>query len=245
MNTDQSNHLDRNFETEESRGLLERGTRALGLDLAPEQIDQFLAYLDLLLKWNRKMNLTALRTPREIIIHHFLDSLLLLPYLPETGNLLDLGSGAGFPGIPLKIARPDLTIDLVEATAKKASFLKEVIRRLGLSGTAVIPIFLGKSPIPFEPANPWEVFLSRGVNLEVVLKAVEPYWGPSQRLLLMKGKDWEEEISGLASLLKKMEIVMDQTVTITPPLSEREWVLVILKKSNHLTGLQYNYYTLV
>ena len=114
-----------------------------------------------------------------------------------------------------------------------------------MSGTAVIPIFLGKSPIPFEPANPWEVFLSRGVNLEVVLKAVEPYWGPSQRLLLMKGKDWEEEISGLASLLKKMEIVMDQTVTITPPLSEREWVLVILKKSNHLTGLQYNYYTLV
>ena len=119
MNTDQSNHLDRNFETEESRGLLERGTRALGLDLAPEQIDQFLAYLDLLLKWNRKMNLTALRTPREIIIHHFLDSLLLLPYLPETGNLLDLGSGAGFPGIPLKIARPDLTIDLVGLRQKK------------------------------------------------------------------------------------------------------------------------------
>ena len=85
--------------------------------------------------------------------------------------------------------------------------------------------------MPFEPANPWEVFLSRGVNLEVVLKAVEPYWGPSQRLLLMKGKDWEEEISRLAPLLKKMEIIVDRTVPIKNPLSGKEWVLVILKKS--------------
>jgi 16S rRNA (guanine527-N7)-methyltransferase len=231
MKKNQGNYPGRNLDSAEARDLLVRGTRDLGLNLAPEQIEQFLAYLDLLLKWNRKMNLTALRSPREIIIHHFLDSLLLLPYLPETENLLDLGSGAGFPGIPLKIARPGLTIDLVEATAKKASFLKEVVRRLGLSGTAVIPVFLGKSPMPFEPANPWEVFLSRGVNLEVVLKAVEPYWGPSQRLLLMKGKDWEEEISGLAPLLKKMEITVDRTVPIKTPLSGKEWVLVILWKT--------------
>jgi hypothetical protein len=61
----------------------------------------------------------------------------------------------------------------------------------------------------------------------------------------MKGKDWEEEISGLAPLLKKMEIIVDRTVPIKNPLSGKEWVLVILKKSNHLTGLQYNYYTLV
>lgn len=229
----------------EARDLLLRGTRALDLNLAPEQIDQFLVYLDLLLKWNRKMSLTALRTPTEIISRHFLDSLLLLPYLPETGRLLDIGSGAGFPGLPLKIARPGLTIDLVEATAKKVSFLKEAVRRLGLSGVEVWPLFLGKSPMPIDSANPWEVFISRGVNLEVVLKAVEPYWESRSRLLLMKGKNWEEEISGLNPLLKKLEIIVDQTVTITPPLSKREWVLVILKKSNHLTGLEYNYHTLV
>ena len=122
MNKPQSNNLDRNLDPAEARNLLERGVRAMGLDLASEQIEQFLAYLALLLKWNRKMNLTALRSPREIIIHHFLDSLLLPPDLPQNVRLLDIGSGAGFPGIPLKIARPGLTIDLVEATAKKASF---------------------------------------------------------------------------------------------------------------------------
>ena len=245
MSKEHGNNLERNLDPTEARNLLERGVRAMGLDLASEQIEQFLTYLALLLKWNRKMNLTSLRSPREIIIHLFLDSLLLLPHLPQNVRLLDIGSGAGFPGLPLKIARPGLTIDLVEATAKKVSFLKEVIRCLGLSAIAVRPVFLGKSPMPFEPANAWEVFLSRGVNLRGVLKAVEPYWGSRQRLMLMKGKDWEKEISGLAPLLKKMEIIVDQTVTITPPLSEREWVLVILKKSNHLTGLLYNYHTLV
>ena len=231
MKKDHGKKLDWNLDPTEARNLLELGTRALDLNLTPEQINQFLTYLDLLLKWNRKMNLTALRTPREIIIHHFLDSLLLLPYLPETGRLLDIGSGAGFPGLPLKIARPGLTIDLVEATAKKVSFLKEAIRLLGLSGVEVWPLFLGKSPMPLDPSNPWEVFLCRGVNLEVVLKAVEPYWESRSRLLLIKGKNWEEEISELDPLLKKLEIIVDQTVTITPPLSEREWVLLILWKT--------------
>jgi 16S rRNA (guanine527-N7)-methyltransferase len=230
MNKPQSKNLDRNLDPTEARDLLLRGTRALGLTLAPEQIDQFLAYLALLLKWNRKMNLTALRTPREIIIHHFLDSLLLLPYLPETGRLLDIGSGAGFPGLPLKIARPGLTIDLVEATAKKVSFLKEAIRRLGLSGVEVWPLFLGKSPMPFDSANPWEVFISRGVNLGVVLKAVEPYWESRSRLLLMKGKNWKEEIYGLDPLLKKLEIAVDRTVHQKNSLSVKDWMLVIIKK---------------
>ena len=227
----QGNNLERNLDPAEARNLLERGTRVLGLDLASEQIEQFLAYLALLLKWNRKMNLTALRSPREIIIHHFLDSLLLLPHLPQNARLLDIGSGAGFPGLPLKIARPGLTIDLVEATAKKVSFLKEAVRRLGLSGMNVIPVFLGKEPMALPPEVSWDVFVSRGVNLEVVLRAVKPYWGPAQRLLLMKGPDWREEIKKLGPLLKKQQVGAERTILSTNPLSERQWVLVILWKT--------------
>ncbi len=231
MNKPQTNTPARNLDPAEARNLLERGTRILGLPLAPEQIEQFLAYLDLLLKWNRRMNLTALRTPAEIISRHFLDSLLLLPHLPETGRLLDIGSGAGFPGLPLNIARPGLTIDLVEATAKKVSFLKEAVRRLGLSGVEVWPLFLGKSPMPFDSANPWDFFLSRGVNLEVVLKAVEPYWESRSRLLLMKGPEWREEIEKLGPLLKKQQVVVERTILSANPLSARTWVLVILWKT--------------
>ena len=231
MKKDHGKNLDRNFDSTEARNLLERGARALNLDLASKQIDQFLAYLDLLLKWNRKMNLTALRTPAEIISRHFLDSLLLLPHLPQNARLLDIGSGAGFPGLPLKIARPGLTIDLVEATAKKASFLKEAVRRLGLSGMNVIPVFLGKEPVALPPDVSWDFFVSRGVKLEAVLRAVNPFWGPAQRLLLMKGPDWQEEIEKLAPLLKKQQVGVERTILSANPLSARQWVLVILWKT--------------
>jgi 16S rRNA (guanine527-N7)-methyltransferase len=231
MNKPPGRELERDLDPTEARSLLERGTRVLGLDLAPGQIEQFLVYLELLLKWNRRMNLTALRSPREIIMHHFLDSLLLLPYLPETGNLLDLGSGAGFPGIPLKIARPGLTIDLAEATAKKVSFLKEAVRHLGLSGIKVIPVFLGKEPLALPPEVSWDFFVSRGVKLEAVLKAVKPFWGPAQRLLLMKGPDWREEIEKLGAVLKKQQVGVERTILSANPLSARQWVLVILWKT--------------
>lgn len=231
MNKPQTNTPARNLDTTEAHNLLERGTRALGLDLASEQIDQFLTYLELLLKWNRKMNLTALRSPREIIIHHFLDSLLLLPHLSQNARLLDIGSGAGFPGLPLKIARPDLTIDLVEATAKKVSFLKEAVRRLELSQMNVITIFLGKEPVALPPEVSWDFFVSRGVKLEAVLRAVKPFWGPTQRLLLMKGPDWREEIEKLGPLLKKQQVGVERTILSANPLSARSWVLVILWKT--------------
>jgi 16S rRNA (guanine527-N7)-methyltransferase len=171
-----------------------------------------------------------LRAPEEIISRHFLDSLLLLPHLPETGRLLDIGSGAGFPGLPLKIVRPGLTVDLAEATAKKASFLKEAVRRLGLSGVNVFPVFLGKDPIPLEPTEPWDIFLSRGVNMEVVLRAVAPYWGSAQHLLLMKGQGWREEIENETSFLNKHQVQATEPIRVKNPLSEREVVLVILRK---------------
>ncbi|MCU0579184.1 MAG: class I SAM-dependent methyltransferase, partial [Desulfobacterota bacterium] len=128
--------------------------------------------------------------------------------------MLDIGSGAGFPGLPLKIARPGLKIDLAEATAKKASFLKEAVRRLQLSGVNVFPIFLGKEPLPLKPAEPWDVFLSRGVNIEVVLRAITPYWGPAGRLLLMKGPEWREEITRLAPLLTRLQLYAEKAIPL-------------------------------
>jgi 16S rRNA (guanine527-N7)-methyltransferase len=237
MNKPQSKKLERDLNPADARDLLERGARALGLELAQVQIDQFLAYLDLLLKWNRKMNLTALRTPAQIISRHFLDSLLLLPHLPETGRLLDLGSGAGFPGLPLKIVRPGLSIDLVEATAKKASFLKEAVRRLGVSDMNIFPVFLGKEPTPLRPAAPWDIFLSRGVNLEAVLRAVEPYWGPSRKLLLVKGLDWQKEIERVGPLLQKSRVGVESTILLRNPLSGKDWALLILRKKARPNGL--------
>ncbi len=123
------------MQTEE---LFTAGLAELGMECSVEQRDMFLLYLSELKKWNRAYNLTAIRTDRDIVIKHFLDSLLYLQMIPEDFVLAaDIGSGAGFPGIPMKIMRPGMTLTLVEPSRKKAAFLRHMIRILGLAGIAV------------------------------------------------------------------------------------------------------------
>lgn len=115
---------------------LAAGLEALQITLPPGAQAKLLAYLDLLAKWNRTYNLTAVRDPEEMVSRHLLDSLAVLPYL-HGATLADLGSGAGLPGIPLAIARPGLTVTLVETNGKKARFLREAVRSLPLTNVHV------------------------------------------------------------------------------------------------------------
>jgi 16S rRNA (guanine527-N7)-methyltransferase len=114
--------------------LLQSGIAEIGLGkLGEEKEELFRVYLRELKIWNKKFNLTSYESEREIIIYHFLDSLLPLPFFPlKEGNLIDIGSGAGFPGIPLKIIQPSFSLYLLEANKKKILFLKNIREKLGL-----------------------------------------------------------------------------------------------------------------
>jgi 16S rRNA (guanine527-N7)-methyltransferase len=116
--------------------------RALGefqITLGDQQVLQIQQYIKILLTWNEKINLTAIRDPREILYRHFCESMYAASVVPvENGRLADVGSGAGFPGLPLKIMRPDLQAILIESNLKKATFLAEVIRELELRDTQVL-----------------------------------------------------------------------------------------------------------
>lgn len=119
--------------------LLKKGLKELSIPLSHEQVKAFLTYLAELKKWNKAFNLTALKTDEDIIIKHFLDSLLYLKALPDGGlSVMDVGSGAGFPGIPLKIIRPELVMYLVEPSRKKANFLRQIITLLHIDNIAVV-----------------------------------------------------------------------------------------------------------
>jgi 16S rRNA (guanine527-N7)-methyltransferase len=109
------------------------GAGAFGLDLDDGQTGLFAIHAAELVKWNQKINLTAVTDPLEIAVKHFLDSLLAARFTPKTGNLLDIGSGGGFPGLPLKVFLPSLSVTLIDASRKKVSFLKHVIRTLKLN----------------------------------------------------------------------------------------------------------------
>src|SRR5262249_19311321 len=116
--------------------------RALGefqLTASDQQVEQIQQYMRILLAWNDKINLTAIRDPLEILYRHFCESMYAASAVPvENGRLADVGSGGGFPGLPLKIIRPQLQVFLIESNIKKATFLAEAIRELGLADTRVL-----------------------------------------------------------------------------------------------------------
>jgi 16S rRNA (guanine527-N7)-methyltransferase len=124
---------------------IEQGAAAMGLRLSAEQLKLLGRHVDLLLKWNKSINLTAITDPAEIADKHVLDSLALAPVLPQ-GSLLDAGSGGGFPGIPLAIARPDLEVILVDSVQKKVAFLKNVLAELRLPGVKAVAVRLEGNP---------------------------------------------------------------------------------------------------
>lgn len=171
----------------EPLALLSEGAAVLGLELAPATLAQFKVYLDELQLWNAKTNLTGLKTVRDIVIKHFLDSLAVLPFLDGAASLMDLGSGAGFPGLVLKLVRPQITLTLVEGRQKKTTFLEYLVSRLKLTGVQVVQAHFTPSQ-----ARKWEpkvdaVVSRAAVILPRLLELAAPLLNPGGRLLALKG----------------------------------------------------------
>jgi 16S rRNA (guanine527-N7)-methyltransferase len=150
----------------------------------------FAKLLDLLLKWNKTYNLTAITDPNEVWSKHFDDSLSVMPYLPQRGTLLDLGSGAGFPGIPIKIEMPNLEVTLVEATRKKCNFIEEVMRQLGLQGIRVYNARAEDKKLQ-EKIGKVDVVISRATwKIVEYLKIADAYVKDDGLVIAMKGPEF-------------------------------------------------------
>jgi 16S rRNA (guanine527-N7)-methyltransferase len=171
------------------RRLLQDGAAALGISLPPEAGPRFQVYLQELMTWNARVNLTGLRSDREIIIKGFLDSLGVLPFLQDAPTLADLGSGAGFPGLALKLARPEMTLTLVESRGKKAAFLEYLAALLGLSGVEVVQARLTPR-LAHEWGPRFAAVTSRAAfSLENFLRLAAPLLLPGGRALALKGAE--------------------------------------------------------
>ena len=166
--------------------MLDSGCRELlGRELAVAERDPLLAYLDLLQRWNSAYNLTAIREPREIVIRHLLDSLSVLPFI-GSGAVLDAGTGAGLPGVPLAIFRPAQEFTLLDSIGKKIRFLRQVKRELGLANVQPVQARLETHL----PAHPYETIISRAFSsLADFAEGCRQLMTPTTRLLAMKGQD--------------------------------------------------------
>jgi 16S rRNA (guanine527-N7)-methyltransferase len=232
MRPSKKNDIVRDLDPAESKELLREGAQALGVALLPRQLEQFMEYIVLLCKWNRHINLTGLRSYREIIIKHFLDSLTPIPYLPEGARILDLGSGAGFPGLPIKIIRPNQPVTLIEASSKKVSFLKEAVRHLELGLIPIYQSYLGKGPPPLLETDPFEIVITRAVGKIInLLIAADSFLRPEGKVLFMKGPKGPEEISGLKDQIQERGFRLETPIVLTLPFLEQERTLIFVAKS--------------
>ena len=172
----------------------------------------FRAYLDELWEWNEHINITGAATREEVLTNLFLDSLIPGPHLPETGNLLDVGSGGGIPGIPLKIYRPDLTVDLLEAKSKRVSFLKHVIRLLRLKGIRVIRGRIDRSDVLPEACS-YDIVTARALASprQTVLWCA-PFLRKNGTLVLFLGSDAEKGLATCGEAFDQHSMTIEKTI---------------------------------
>ena len=174
---------------------LQQGARELGVELNAEQQEQLLAYLALLIKWNKAYNLTAVRDPDEMVSRHLLDSLSVVPYVAEAGdNWLDVGSGGGMPGIPLAILFPERRFTLLDSNGKKTRFLTQVKLELKLANLEVVHSRVEA----FAPEKPFSGIVSRAFSsLEDFSNWTRHLGDGETRWLAMKGLHPNDELQAL------------------------------------------------
>jgi 16S rRNA (guanine527-N7)-methyltransferase len=179
-----------------------------------------LAFRDELLRWNARVNLTAVTEPLEVLEKHFVDSLAILPEVRDASELLDLGAGAGFPGIPLKIALPALNATLVDSVGKKVAFMKTAIAGLGLKGTKAVHARVAGSP-EREGLGRAEVVVSRALmDVGRWIPLAEKYVGAGGRVIAMMGRPPAE--SDLAEVARAAGVRLQGLRTYRLPWSDAE-----------------------
>jgi len=175
------------------KNMLAEGASMFGVSLDEKQIEAFFSYKDMLSVWNQKMNLTAIEDDRQVIIKHFIDSLSIMPFIKEAETLVDVGTGAGFPGIPLKIARPKLSVLLMDSLGKRVVFLDEVISSLNLRGIKALHSRAEDAGINPEYRESFDAAAARAVaSLPVLLEYCLPLVKLGGVFIAMKGSDPSE-----------------------------------------------------
>jgi len=206
---------------------IERALSEFQLQASKEQVVQIQQFTRILLTWNERMNLTAIRDPLEILYRHFCESMYAGVAVPvEKGRLADVGSGGGFPGLPLKILRPELELFLIESNVKKATFLAEVVRELGLTDARVLVSRyeeLGEEVAPLDyvcsrALGEFPTFLGWAGSDQISAKQVILWIGERdlKEIQAVPGWDWRESIPVPHSLRRLLLVGTKKTANVDP-----------------------------
>ena len=219
------------MELEEFTKIFNNYLEKLNLTLTEEQIEKFYNYMNLLIEWNKKINLTAIVEPKDIILKHFIDSLTIEKYIKKGENIIDVGTGAGFPGIPLKIAREDLKITLADSLNKRINFLNEVINKLNLKDIETIHTRaeeLGKNK---KYREKFDVATSRAVaNMSTLSEYLIPFVKVKERCICMKSSDIDTELENAKKAINILGCEIESKDKFNLPNSDLGRSVIILRK---------------
>ncbi|MBI5182866.1 MAG: 16S rRNA (guanine(527)-N(7))-methyltransferase RsmG [Nitrospinae bacterium] len=217
----------------EAKNLLKELSQQVGFPLSEDQCDMFITYLWELRKWNKKINLTAIIGERDIIIKHFINSILFLYAFPSgyIKEVMDIGSGGGFPGIPIKIVRPELSILLVDKSRKKVNFLKHICRLLDLKGINCIAEQAGDMALIPENIERFDIILSKGIGrLMVFLSAVTPLLKRGGLFITQKGDDYQKEIKEVEEIFSMGKGILKEVIPIELPPHLMRYNIIVIQR---------------
>lgn len=209
------------------RDILITGAEELGIPLTADQVESLFLYVAELKKWNRRINLTAITADRDVVIKHLLDSLSYIKgFAPQPGlRLLDMGSGAGFPAMPIKIACPGLSVTLVESVRKKGSFLRHIVRSLSLEQVEVLDVRTGEVAASYE--NTYNVVTARAfAGMAAALAKGVRFLKAGGLMVLSRGPG--ETIDGQD--MDKAGVVLEKKIELTLPHSDYERAIWVFRK---------------
>ena len=208
--------------------------KELDLMLNNKQIEDFYYYMNELIEWNKNINLTAITEEKEIIQKHFIDSLTIIKYLKNNDKIIDVGTGAGFPGIPLKISNETLDITLLDSLNKRILFLNNVIEKLKLNNIRTIHSRVEDAASNLEHREKYDIATSRAVaQLNVLLEYLLPLVKVGGKCICMKGGNIEEELKNSKKALEILGGKVEKIESFELPDSDIKRNIIIIKKVSH------------
>ena len=223
----------------EFSNLMKEYGKEIQIKFTEEQLQKFYKYMNMLIEWNKKINLTAIIEPKEIILKHFIDSLTILKYVNDNEKIIDVGTGAGFPGIPIKIMNSNIEITLLDSLNKRINFLNEVINKLELKNISAIHSRIEDYGKNNKYREKYDIVTSRAVaNLATLSEYMLPMLKIKGKSICMKGSDIKEEVKNSKRAIDILggEIVNIEELVL-PKSDNRRNLIIIEKKKN--TPLKY------
>ena len=219
------------MEKEEWKKLLKEQCSNLNIEIDEKKREQFYNYMQILVKWNENINLTAITEPKEVLQKHFIDSLTILPYIEENKTIIDVGTGAGFPGIPVKIAKESTNVVLLDALNKRLNFLNEVINDLELKNIETIHARAEEAGKNKKLRENFDIAVSRAVApLNILVEYLLPLVKIGGKCICMKGSNIEEELKNSKKAISILGGEIEKVDEFVLPDSDIKRSVIVIKK---------------